>query len=117
MTSQPIRLALRPGALPAASFWAPAVALVTAGAQLPASRYFLGDRRSVALPSRAAGSFPETRLSESQEEAGICWKGWPNPWAFSAFPRNFSSEGGAGIRHSTTTERPAGVRGQQAPIC
>lgn len=117
VTSQPIRLALRPGALPAACFWAPAVALVTAGTQRPASRYFQGDRRSVALPSQAAGRFPETRLSGSQEEAGICREGWPNPWAFSAFSRNFSSEGGAGVRHSTTTERPAGVQGQQAPIC
>lgn len=75
MTSRPIRLALRPGALPATSFWARAVALVTAGAQRPASRYFQGDRRSVALPSRAAGSFPETRLLGSQEEAGGCREG------------------------------------------
>ena len=79
VTSRPIRLALRPGALPVASFWAPAVAVVTAGAQRPASRYFQGERRSVALPSQAAGSFPETRLSGSQEEAGTCREGWPNP--------------------------------------
>ena len=70
--------------------------------------------RGPALPG--GRSFPETHLSGSQEEAGTCREGWPNPWAFSAFPRNFSSEGGAGVRHSTTTERPAGVRGQQALI-